>query len=517
MGFCIILPYVAFLKKLHKTGIIVNILFQVIIILYNASNNFYNLSYYYQLINHLNTKNNLQFLFLMLLLFLVNKKKTTFVFFFTLLFLFWINLNNIPIETTQLCLTQITNKSNINVNLLNGIMLIHPPILYYFYISYLKCMGYNIIPNIITKCTIINTKKIKIVSTILIYFSIILGCLWAEQELSWGGWWSWDFVELLALNFFIYNLYKIHTNSSILPNSGKLEAIIIIVTILTVRFNIINSIHNFVSVESQNQYFYYILIAVLIGIIYIKFLLVGNHKKTTLNIYILFIIHICILYIYFLFSLLAVDYFNIKYGLHTNIKHLYIYALLLYLVFFFLKKQHSLVFLGLTLFVFLGLSIFDSCCFLCVLLIISINTFNLKTNNYIHILLPVFFYCTIHQLYLFYFDILNYEVKTIINYKLSNIIDVFLNTTNNTRNTSLTHKNIFIFFDLHKTPFDLSTGLFKNIFEKDISTKNNLISELYSYNLQKLIQPVGLVIQVILCLIINALLYILKKNILIHI
>ena len=177
VGFCIILPYVTFFKKLHKTGIIVNILLQIIIVLYNTSNNFYNLSYYYQLVNHLNTKNNLLFLFLILLLYLVNKKKTTFILFFILLFLFWISLNNIPIEITHLCLNQITNKHNVNINLLNGIMLIHPPILYYFYINYLGCISHNITTNTVIKCMITNKKETVVVSTILIYFSIILGCL----------------------------------------------------------------------------------------------------------------------------------------------------------------------------------------------------------------------------------------------------------------------------------------------------------------------------------------------------
>jgi hypothetical protein len=252
---------------------------------------------------------------------------------------------------------------------------------------------------------------------------------------------------------------------------------------------------------------------VLVGVVYIKLLLVSNHTKPVFGVCILFILNICIMYLFFLFSLLAVDYFNIKYGLHTNIKYLYIYTLLLCLLLFFLKKTQSLTFFGLIIFVCFGLSIFDGCCILCMFLIININVLNLKINNYVHILLPVFFYCTAHQIYLFYSDILNYEVKTIINYKLNNVIDVFINMTNNTRNTFLAHKNVFIAFDLHKSPFDVSTGFFKNIFEKDTFTQKNLISELYSYNLQKLFQPVGLIIQIILYLIINALLYTLQKGI----
>lgn len=123
--------------------LLVGLLLQFYLILFNFGNNFYNLSYYYQIINYLNTKNNLMLLCMLTLLLLVNKKKTTNQLFPILFLFFWFNLNIMVVEINQLCIIQNTNKQNINTNLLNGIMLIHPPILYGFYTSYF----YNIYVN----------------------------------------------------------------------------------------------------------------------------------------------------------------------------------------------------------------------------------------------------------------------------------------------------------------------------------------------------------------------------------
>ena len=74
---------------------------------------------------------------------------------------------------------------------MNGIMLVHPYILYTFYCFFIGVV-LNIFVNLIFLkfyyIKFIKYNKISLIKNFLIiYLSIILGCLWAEQELSWGG------------------------------------------------------------------------------------------------------------------------------------------------------------------------------------------------------------------------------------------------------------------------------------------------------------------------------------------
>ena len=164
------------------------------------------------------------------------------------------------------------------------------------------------------------------------------------------------------------------------------------------------------------------------------------------------------------------------------------------------------------LFVLLDLGFFDICCICCMFTILNININNSRISNYIHVLLPIFIYCTIHQLYIFYEDYIVHEINTIKSLKINNAADVFKNLIVNVNNTITVNKNIFILFDVHKNNFDISSGVFKNIFEKDIFMQKNYIIELYSYNLQKLLQPVGLIIFVLLYIILYILVCFLKHT-----
>ena len=80
---------------------------------------------------------------------------------------------------------------------------------------------------------------------------------------------------------------------------------------MAVRFNIINSIHNFINLESQNQYFYYILYALvfflLLGLSKI-FLKLSFFKKVGISIESMFIYF---LFIFYLFFILSLDFFNL--------------------------------------------------------------------------------------------------------------------------------------------------------------------------------------------------------------
>jgi hypothetical protein len=281
---------------------------------------------------------------------------------------------------------------------------------------------------------------------------------------------------------------------------------------MIVRFNIINSIHNFASIESQNQYFYYLLIIVLLGMTYIKFFSIRWGLKKNLSINIIFLISLNILYIVLIFNLFFVDFFNVKYNLQTNIKNIYLYLLVLCLSAFLLKKNQSLTFQYTTLYIFLNLGLFDVCCILCMIAVSSLNITNRKMGNHIHALLPILFYCTTHQLYIFYAEYIEYNINSVVCLKLNNIVDIFKHISTNANNMISIYKNTFVVFDNYKNVFDISIGTYKHVFEKSILIQKNSIVELYSYNLQRLLQPVGLLIQIILFLILCFLSLFLKKK-----
>ena len=147
----------------------------------------YNLSFYYQLVNLLNNKINLTITVLVIYSMVCRFLKASVGNYLKYSFLpMYLNviIGDIFISNSYIISSSVT----LNVNLLNGLMLIHPPILYVFYVFYILEFKVNIFLKYkkMVKGVLIRSKTVYL--SILIYFSIILGCWWAEQELSWGGW-----------------------------------------------------------------------------------------------------------------------------------------------------------------------------------------------------------------------------------------------------------------------------------------------------------------------------------------
>ena len=75
---------------------------------------------------------------------------------------------------------------------------------------------------------------------------------------------------------------------------------------MSVRFNIINSIHNFVNLQSQNQYFFYIVTVVLaLTLIMFESILKTYKSKEVSTLY--YLVIVCILYLYIVFFYDLVD------------------------------------------------------------------------------------------------------------------------------------------------------------------------------------------------------------------
>ena len=114
--------------------------------------------------------------------------------------------------------------------------------------------------------------------------SIALGSLWAEQELNWGGWWSWDVIELVSLHYLFLFLFFSHLPKKYIKYNyiyANIFSNFIIFTII-IKFNFLNSIHNFLLIDSSFQNFYEIFIYYLLFIIVINNFKVFT-KKTFFN------------------------------------------------------------------------------------------------------------------------------------------------------------------------------------------------------------------------------------------
>ena len=361
---------------------------------------------------------------------------------------------------------------------------------------------------------------------------------------------------MLALNFFIYILICIHNirfKNLQLKKQPHILIVILFISIITVRFNIINSIHSFISIESQDQYFYYIFIILFSLILYtlVNFLkncyniniiqpkstiqdiksnrffvkngMQNNKLNVVLNPYVIINIVFIILYIIIIYNIFIVEFFQLNYSIKTNIKSMYLNILFIGSISIFvksntfIKKYYFICFISL-----LFISYFDSIIILVVINLFFISILSRKPIlkkhilYLIHIIFIIMLMFTFHQTYNFTGTKYNNYIDTGI-LKINNFIK--LKTVFSDRNLqngyygnffskiSLFDKNTFLDKNIN--------GFFKNIFEKGLFIKNGIILELYNYNMQFLIQGFIFSVFVLLLLICFYLYKFLKKNYLI--
>ncbi len=153
----------------------------------------------------------------------------------------------------------LTSTTNNNVNLINGLLIIHPILMY---VSYTRLwLFFNKKDKNLSKYLYIN--KTIAVSLVLIGVTILLGSLWAQQELNWGGWWAWDPVEIISLVIFIIFLWVYHIKKKnffffLFYNNYSCVSFYLGFFLLIVRYDIFNSIHSFLQNEIHDLEEFYI-------------------------------------------------------------------------------------------------------------------------------------------------------------------------------------------------------------------------------------------------------------------
>lgn len=191
----------------------------------------------------------------------------------------------------------LTNSITINNALLNGIFYLHSFNLYVVYTlviilfialrtiwaDYFNVFNTKLLntPNYLELTIRFYYRKTLTWVLIFTTLALVLGAYWAYQELEWGGWWNWDLIELLNLFIFLFVLNLIHYNR--IPSlvtytlNSTLMCVAVVLVMVTIRFNVVQSVHNFISTPLNNQGFTYILITCLILITTYLCILVVPH------------------------------------------------------------------------------------------------------------------------------------------------------------------------------------------------------------------------------------------------
>lgn len=464
----------------------------------------YHLTFYYQLISLLNTKNNLNVVFLFILIYcgLLNRKKNYLLFFMFVLLLSFVTFTT---SNWKNVILHISIPNTVNINLLNGLLLIHPAILYMFYINYISLGFCNTKLKFKKPYKNTNLNKVYVFLLLSSNTSLVLGCWWAEQELGWGGWWNWDFVELIALNFFLISLMYFHKSNKVndffLTNNLVFYSILF-VSIIVVRFNIINSIHNFINVGSQNQYlliYIYILIIFILKVILNLKNLEKPYKLTFLiNSSFFLYLTVYTFYILFLYNFFLKNFSFLNLNTIFNVKFLYSNIIIIFLLWYFFKKNNQKVFLLLFVVIYYIVGYYTNALFInMILLLVYVYLFyvsgliKFKIDVWkIHATVLTLFYVSTQQIYIYNFIPDIYIFTKIVVWKLNtDIISIYDYT-----HTIIWNNDLKLLENVFKVGNFLSSANWKPIFEKNLFFFKNNFIELFGYNLQFLIQLSGIVL-----------------------
>lgn len=178
---------------------------------------------------------------------------------------------------------------NITPELLNGLFFIHPLLLFLSIISSFTALLINkhsLIINYNLKLAINIDKgyNIELLGILLLIIAcIITGSWWAQQELNWDGWWSWDIIECILLAQLLVLIIAFHfigyNNQHLLVFSSYLIGL----TLLLTRFNLIITRHSFLNSSQEIQHSFYGLFTIIVIILFTADIIVTQLVFTNKN------------------------------------------------------------------------------------------------------------------------------------------------------------------------------------------------------------------------------------------
>ncbi len=157
---------------------------------------------------------------------------------------FYLGHNTPGVASLNIYLDLSTN----NHALQNGLLNIHPVIIYY---------GYAVVA-LVWLCQYISTRWTSYLRNIMkrvyksmwvVFCGVVLGACWAAQELNWGGFWSWDPVEVISLIVLFSLLGGFHTKKYECVASPSVVTIVTACAIIfsVLRLGVINTVHSFIN------------------------------------------------------------------------------------------------------------------------------------------------------------------------------------------------------------------------------------------------------------------------------
>ena len=203
-------------------------------------------------------------------------------------------------------ISSLNSMTTFNAGLFNGLILVHPMLLFLSY-TFIFLVNFEYF----TKFS--ESKHFSSLNTFLMQYTmffiiiaIVLGALWAQQELNWGGWWGWDLVEVGSLIWLTVFIFFIHFKS-LTFNFFYLRNFLLFSLFffyMGLRLALFDSVHSFVgdnAINLRNYSYLYILPLIFFMINFVKLELSYLYKFFKIIVYFLaFIILQDFIYKYFL-------------------------------------------------------------------------------------------------------------------------------------------------------------------------------------------------------------------------
>ena len=170
-------------------------------------------------------------------------------------------------------------------------LVIHPPILYLGYVGSSIIFSSALAATslgMVSKKWASHIKKWILVSWVILTLGILLGSIWANYELGWGGFWFWDPVENVSLMPWLALTTLLHC-ILVLEKKLILTSWVIILSISTfilsmcgtflVRSGILNSVHTFANDPERGLF----ILIFLFSLIFISLFIFFFFHKTNRN------------------------------------------------------------------------------------------------------------------------------------------------------------------------------------------------------------------------------------------
>lgn len=129
-------------------------------------------------------------------------------------------------------------------SLLSGLVLVHPPLLFVAYgLALSLCVAHPGPARALTQGAV--TAHPAHMALRASALATLLGGVWAQQELNWGGWWGWDVVEVGSLFYLAYSTSCIHRPR--LLAYDRLPPLFLASFYLSLHWGFLTSVHAFTS------------------------------------------------------------------------------------------------------------------------------------------------------------------------------------------------------------------------------------------------------------------------------